>query len=425
MKNLLLSPISSFLPFRSLALLSAISLWLAPETIAQSSIPSDTPQIRLIPVHQREVSNHYINIERTSKGWKLEAYDGARESVWTYSPEKEVFVSPNQRYFTVAKPIAGATGGTIAYEVELRDLSNTLLAKGELASLGSDREETHDEFLPADDGLGLLQRASLPFSGGLRFVAFKRRTNQLLKLFEVAKKEHSNSRVAYEPAQNMIIATFEGQAAGTKDYQTFVQCYALNGALQWETALDSQTVKSDLFLSAFDGTVSFVCRDMRDSSLKNLFLYGKNGNLVSQIPVYRGGIYQRSYYHQNGNGRQYLLSPSDGSFYYVIDPSNGAILNRHTQGKEEAFVTGLAMHQQYLLSSYFTGHFQPGPSNTNEFMLTERGLGVQDINGAVTYRPLQLTGEPYLISIESGLFLREKMGSGAEEKSRFYRVELR
>jgi hypothetical protein len=219
----------------------------------------------------------------------------------------------------------------------------------------------------------------------------------------------------------MIVATFEGHKGETRVAQTHIQCFSPEGTLQWETVLDSQHVKSALFISAFDGTVSFVTLNKQKMAQKNLYLFDNNGAMLRQFPVYRGGVYKRSYYCMVDN-RQFLLSPSDGEFYYVIDTKRVEIVNHQTQGKEGSYVLGVAMFQHYILVSYFTGVFVPGPDNTQEFNILECGLGIEDIYGTVTYIPLQLIGEPFLLANQNGLFVREKKGLGANETNKFYKV---
>jgi hypothetical protein len=395
---------------------------LSAEALAQDTTLARIPQVELTPVHQREVMDHYINKVWTSKGWQIETFDGAKESVLSFGQQALIAVSPNQRYFTVAKLVTSTTNKTVAYNVELRDLANSLLAKGRVSALGS--EEGDDEFVPANNGLGLIQQAYRPLSGSLGFAVFKCQKGQLLRTFAVDKLDFVNGSLSYEPAQQMIVVAFERHTANTEDNKTFLQCFSPDGTLRWETVLNGQYIKSQLFISAFDGTVSFVCRDMRDETHKNLFLFDKNGKMLRQLSVYRGGLYKRSYFH-TANGRQYLLSPSDGEFYYVIDAERGEIINRQTQGKKESYVTGLAMFQQYIVTTYFTGGYRPGPNNTQEFAITEQGLGIQDAFGSVTYIPLDLTGEPFLVASKAGMFLREKLGHGEKEINKFYKINLK
>lgn len=425
MKIIFLFPLQPRLPLSMELLLLLVTLALpSVDILAQDTTLARIPQVELIPVSQHKVMDYYINKVWTSKGWKITAYDSAKESVLNFDQNALIAVSPNQRYFTVAKPVPSPKGGTMAYDVELRSVSNSVLAKGRMSSLGSDGEESHDEFMPANDGLSIIHKANLALSGGLHFVFFQRKSSALIKRFELDKTAFWNANVIYEPSQKMIVATFEGRLNDTKEYKTFIQCFAHNGTLQWETALDSQHVKSELFISAFDGTLAFVSRNVQDRSHKNLFLFEKNGKMIRQIPVFHGGVYKRSYYH-NADGRQYLLSPSDGEFYYVIDPANGEIINRQTQGKAGSYVTGLAMIQQYIVTSYFTGRYQQGPDNTQEFAIMEQGLGMEDARGVVTYLPLDVTGEPFLVSTEDGLFLREKLRHGINETNKFYKINLK
>ncbi|MCC7466519.1 MAG: hypothetical protein IT261_09630 [Saprospiraceae bacterium] len=403
-----------------LLLLFILHISLSAEALAQDTMP----EVELTPVRQREVMDHYINKVWTSKGWQIQTFDGAKESVLNFDHPSLISVSPNQRYFTVAKPVSSPKGGILAYQFELRNLSNTVLARGRLSSLGSDGEESHDEFVPSDDGLGVVQKSNLALSGGLRFVLFQRKNNTLIKLFEVNKTAFWNANIIYEPSQKMIVATFEGHIPDTKISQAHLQCYSPDGTLQWETALDSQHVKSELFISAFDGTIAFVSRNAKDESHKNLFLFEKNGKLIRQIPVYRGGVYKRSYFHTY-NGRQYFLSPSDGEYYYVIDTQSCEIANHQTHAREGASVMGLTLYQPFVVTSYCTGYFRPGPNNTQEPDIKDWGLGIGNLVGSVTYIPLNLTGYPFLFSTKAGLFLREQIGIGVNETNNFYRINLK
>lgn len=407
-------------------LLSSVLVLRSVEAPAQDTTSARIPQVELVPVHQREVMDHYINKIMISTGWRLEVFDGARELVLSFDWQELVTVSPNQRYFTVAKPVAGPQGGTMAYDVELRSLSNSILAKGRLSSLGSDGEETHDDFVPSDDGLGIVHKANLALSGGLRFVFFQRQGSRLLRQFEVDKTAFWNANVIYEPAQQMIVASFEGHMAGTKISQTHVQCYSTKGMLQWETTLDSQHVKSYLLVSSFDGSIAFVSRNVLDRSHKNLFLFEKNGKLIRKLSVYHGGLYQRSYFH-TVNGRQYFVSPSDGAFYYVIDTESGEIVNRNIQEKEGANVSGVAIFQQKIVTSYFIGRdYRQSPDNIGEFAsIKESGLGIENEQGSIIYVPTNLVGLPFLFTSKSGLFVREKLGIDINKNCKFYKINFK
>ncbi len=426
MEKTFVSPSRLSLPLK-LLLLFLIMILLSVEALAQDTTLARIPQVELTPVHQREVMEHYINKIWTSKGWQIEIFDGAEArteaSALRFGQEVLITTSPNQRYFTVAKPVTSQKGVTTAYDVELRSMSNSVLAKGRLSSLGSNGEESHDEFVPSDDGLGIVHKANLVLSSGLHFVFFQRKNNTLIKRFEVDKTAFWNAKVIYEPSQKMIVAAFEGHIPGIKLSKTHVQCYSPNGTLQWETALDSQHVKSELFISAFDGTVAFVSRNAHDERHKNLFLFRKNGTMLRSLPVYRGGLYKRSHYY-TVDGRQYFLSPSDGNFYYVIDTKSGEIVNRHTQGKEGANVSGIAMFQQYVVTSYFIAQYKPDSGNTDGYTITERGLGLEDGRGEVVYVPLDLTGYPFLLATDAGLFIREQLGIDPNN-NKFYKINIK
>jgi hypothetical protein len=195
MKKILVfqSGLGKYPSVRFLLFFAALALQ-SSDVLAQDTMKAKIPQIELIPVRQSEVMDHFINKSWTAKGWQLETYNGAKEAILRFDQHVLIAVSPNQLYFTVAKPVTGAEAEIVAYNVELRNLANSVLAKGRLASLGSEREESHDEFMPADDGQGLVQNANLPLSGGLNFIFFKRKGSQLHKQFEVNKTAFWNGR---------------------------------------------------------------------------------------------------------------------------------------------------------------------------------------------------------------------------------------
>jgi len=424
---LFLSRLDLTLPLR-LLLLFAVPLLHSVEVSAQDTTLAGMPQIELIPVHQREAMGHYLNKVWTSKGWQIESFDGtkarAEVSVLHFEQEVLITVSPNQLYFTVAKPVASPNGGTMAYDVELRNLSNSLLAKGRLSSLGSDGEESHDEFVPSDDGLGIVHKANLALSGGLRFVFFQRRSSALIKRFEVDKTAFWNANVIYEPAQQMIVATFEGHIAGTKISKTYVQSYSTNGMLQWETTLDSQHVQSGLFVSAFDGNVAFVSRNVRDKSQNNLFIFRKNGKLIRHLHVHHIGSYERAHFGVI-SGRQYFLSSSGVEYYYIIDTESGEIINYHTQAKEDTRVMGLSIYQEFIFTTYYRLYLRPSSNNTQEPAPKDQGFGIIDLHGRFTYVPLNLTGYPFLFATEAGLFLREQIGFSLNPQINFYKIKVK
>lgn len=416
-----LSRLSS--PLRLLLLFIIMTL-LSAEALAQDTTLARIPQVELTPVHQREVMDHYINKVWTSKGWQIETFDGAKESVLSFGQQALIAVSPNQRYFTVAKPVPSPKGGIMAYNFELHNISNFVLAKGRLSSLGSDGEECYDEFVPSDDGLGIIHKANLALSGGLHFVFFQRKNNMLIKLFEVEKTAFWNANVIYEPSQKMIVATFEGHIPDTKISQTHIQCYSHNGALQWETALDSQHIESPLFISAFDGIIAFVSRNVQDRSHNNLFLFRKNGEVIRYLPVHHFGSYERANF-QILNGKQHFLISSGGEYYYIIDTEKGEIINFQTQAKEDTSVTGLSPHQEFIIISYYTLYLQSGPNNTKEPAPKDQGLGIIDLYGRITYIPINLAGYPSLFSNKAGLFLREQIGFSLNPQNKLYKIKIK
>jgi outer membrane protein assembly factor BamB len=223
----------------------------------------------------------------------------------------------------------------------------------------------------------------------------------------------------------MIVTACEGtRVADTSVYNAaFIECYTSNGTVQWETALDSQHLESVLFVSAFDGTVAFVTRDLRDRSHNNLYLFTKHGRLIRQLPVYPYGSYQRSYFHTI-NGRQYFLSAS-GHTYYVIDAESGEIINRQTKGKEGTTVMGLAILGQYVVTSYCTGYSQLGSDNSRHHAIKNQGISIGKLQDKNVYIPLNMKGYPFIIINETGMFLREELGIYQPEKSKFYKINLK
>ncbi|MBX2890544.1 MAG: hypothetical protein KF734_06425 [Saprospiraceae bacterium] len=394
------------------------------EALAQDTTLARIPQVELIPVQQREALDHYIEKAWISGNLQMKAFDGARELVLSFGENALVSVSPNQRYFTVAKPVASPKGGTMAYDVELRDVSNSVLAKGRMPSLGSDGEEAHDDFVPTDDGLGILHQAHLALSGGLHFVFLKRKSSSLLRQFEVDKTAFWNGNLSYEPTQKMFVATYEGHMPGTKISQTHVQCYSPNGTLHWETVLDSQHVISPLFISAFDGTIAFVCRNVRDRTHNNLFIFKKNGKLIRLLPVYHIGSYELAHFRLI-KGIQYFLCSSGVEYYYIVNTDSCTIINYQTQAKEGTRVMGLSPYRESIITTYYTLYTRPGPNNTKEPYPKEQGLGIMDLYGQIIYVPLNLTGLPFLYYTEDGLFLREQVGFGLNPQNNFYKVEIK
>ncbi|MEO0273023.1 MAG: hypothetical protein ABIM30_08060 [candidate division WOR-3 bacterium] len=402
------------------------------QVLTQDTALSWMPQIELMPVLQREVMDHYVNKTEISKGWRLEIFDGRKELVLHFGWEEFVRVSPNQRYFTVARPVASPEGRTMAYDVELRHVSNSVLARGRMSSLGSDGQESHDEFVPADDGLSILHVANLPFSGGLHFVFVKRQASRLVRQFEVDKSELAfwNSRLSYEPKQGMIVVSFTGRAAGSGVYQTYLQCYSPEGRLRWETVIDGQSVVSNIFISGFDGTIALVCRNM-DTRTKNMFLLKKSGDLIQQFQVYSGGLYRISYFY-NVLGRQYFLSCSDGEFFYVVDIQKGEIINDQDFCKYGGTtVTGIASYKEYIIVSHCAFLWERG---LNKYVVKDQGLGIISLhtNNPMLYLPLNLSGSPFIFYTEKGLFLRERIsdyygveGYEKNDINKFYKIILK
>jgi hypothetical protein len=419
------------LPLGLLMLFAVLALW-SVEVLAQDTTLARMPRVELIPVQQYEVMGHHINKLQTPQGWQLEVFSRNRESVLTFGEHDLIEVSPNQQYYTLAKPVTSTNGETdgyeimrktVAYDVELRNLDNVILAKGQIPALYS--EEAHDAFIPAEDGSGLIQKRDGTF-GGLNFVVFQRQQARLMKRFRVDKSDYYNGQVWYEPAQQMIVTACEGiRVADTSAYKAaFIECYTSNGTLQWETAIDSQHLESVLFVSAFDGTVAFVTSHLRDRSHNNLYLFTKNGRLIRQIPVHHIGSYERANFRLI-KGRQYFLSSSGVGSYYIVDTENGDIINDQTQAKQDTRVMGLFTYQELIVTTYYTLYTRPGPNNTKEPAPKEQGLGIIDLHGRITYVPLNLTGYPFLLSTKSGLFLREQIGFSLNAQNNFFKIEIK
>lgn len=410
------------LPLRGLLFLAVLAIQ-SVEVPAQDTATARIPRVNLIPVHQREVMHHYINTTWDSSGCHIDLFDGKKESTLTFDEQTLIEISPNQYYFTVAKPLPAANGRTV-YKVELRNVSNVILAKGRSPSLGSEGEEGYDSFLPSDDGLSVIQKANLVFSGGLHFVFLQQKSGALIKRFEVDKTAFWNATMSYEPTQKMIVAIFIGRS---KVFQTHVQCYSSHGTLQWETTLDSQFVRSRPFISKLDGTIAFVSQNVYEKGAHNyLFLFRKNGEKIRQVPVHNIGSYEASSF-RSIDGKQYFLSSSGVEYYYIIDTENGDLINRlQTQDGKDIRIMGLCPYQGQIFTTYYTFYLRPGPNNTHEPAPKDQGLGIMDLNGQITYVPLKLTGIPFLLSTRSGLFLRDEVAFfRINSRSNFYKIEIK
>lgn len=391
---------------------------------AQDTILSRQPQVELIPVKQRDVMDHYINSVWTTEGWKVEVFDGVTVSEYTFDKSYLIDISPNQRYFTVTKPIDElGQWEANAYYVELRNLSNQVLARGQLPGLKS--EEGKDEFWPDNDGNGLIQEAYRPFSGGLRIARYRCQEGKLIRQFEVDKSDFWNSNFTYEPAQDMIVATFMGHKNSKNDYVSFVQCYTTDGRLEWEITLDSRSIKSNIFISAHDGTVAFVSRNKPDYSYSSLYIINKNGKIIRKSRICKGGSFDRSYFCVD-NGRQYFLCPSEGNNFYVIDTKNGEIVNRQDTVTNGTTITGIVFYEHKIIISYGTRYDKPGPQkNTHVSTIKDPGLAIGEIDGNVLYTSIDLLGVPFLFKNENGLFIREQIGLFDKGNYNYYKLKFR
>ncbi len=383
----------------------------------------DYQRITLEPVKQRDVYDQYINLSKSpeANGYKLEIFDGANERAIHFKADEFIGISKNQKYFTVSRLHKGLGFKNAYYEVEVHDLSNRVIGKGSVSILGSDERE--DEIYPLEDGSGFVQKAFL-FSGGLLFSVYRKEQNasSLSRSIHIDKAAYTNGSLSIDLDQKLFAISFMDNPVEAAP-NSYVQCYALDGTLIWETTLSNHLLKSELYISSIDGTVAFVTKKLDDIDNKHLFIYNNRGIQTKRMPVYKGGLYKSRF--QVVDSTQYLLSPSDGSFFYVIDLARNNVVNKHTEYKANACVTGVLLYDNQIVSSYFCGNFVRGDDNRSEFVLLEKGICVEDNNGEIICEKIDIQGMPFIHLGNKGLFLIDVQGYGMQSKSNFLRINIK
>ena len=207
-------------------------------------------------------------------------------------------------------------------------------------------------------------------------------------------------------------------------YVSFVQCYTTDGRLEWEVTLDSQTVQSNIFISAYDGAVAFASRNWSDFSHNNMYLFNKNGKMIRKTHMRKGGTFERSFFYAD-NGRQYFLAPSKSNYFYVVDTKNGEIVNRQDTVSNGTTITGVAIYEHKIIISYGTRYDKPGPhKNTHVSTIIDPGLAIGEIDGNVLYTSIDLLGVPFLSKNENGLFIREQIGLFDKGNNNYYKLKF-
>ena len=376
-------------------------------------------KITLIPVKQRDIYEHYINLRFEQGARKLEIFDGAQERILHFKAQDLIGVSQNQKYYAVARPQVDSSNNTY-YDVKIYDLFDRVIGEGRVAAQGS--EESEDEIYPLDDGSGFIQKAFL-MSGGLIFSIYKtvQTGSGFSRKIHIDKAGFTNGHFVINYEQQLFVISYMEYPTEGKQDITHFQWYTTNGDFLWETSLPNQRIISELYISPLDANLVFVTKNLENTEHKHLFIYNNKGVLSKHIPVYKGGLYKSKF--QVVNGVQYVLAPSDGPFYYVIDLSNYEIINKQINTKPNSNVSRVVLYNDYIVNSWFYGGYVTGSDNRPVYKFSEQGLCFEDKNGKNTYKNLDITGYPFIQVKNGELFLTEMVGQGYEIYN-FYKIQV-
>ncbi len=396
---------------------SLLSPELIPDSVQRRMLPAGHFKVDITEVRQRDVSDHYINIVK-GKTTNVEIFDGKNSQNLVFSEGEIVAASLDERYFSVAKlGRKNGAGYAVEYEVELRDIYNKTVAQKRLEALGSD--ESEDEIFPLNKGEGIVQKAFF-INNNLYFKVFSCQNSTFREQFTFDKSEAWNSRFAISDDNTSIVVGYTEEDSISHAEKTYVESLDLNGTGQWKKTIAGMVMQSKIYISPFDGTVVFTCDKTDYFENKYLHIIDRRGLLKKVFTVYKGGLYQSSF--QMVNRKQYLLAPSDGAYFYVIDLDKLEIVNKNTMVHPEYCITSIKFHNDLIVSSYFIS--RRSEQNKHYIRVVETGVVIEDQNGKFLIKPLKMKGYLELAKSNQSLFAIDQPFSIGDHTFHQYKINI-
>jgi hypothetical protein len=389
---------------------SLLSPELIPDSVQRRMLPAGHFKVDITEVRQRDVSDHYINIVK-GKTTNVEIFDGKNSQNLVFSEGEIVAASLDERYFSVAKlGRKNGAGYAVEYEVELRDIYNKTVAQKRLEALGSD--ESEDEIFPLNKGEGIVQKAFF-INNNLYFKVFSCQNSTFREQFTFDKSEAWNSRFAISDDNTSIVVGYTEEDSISHAEKTYVESLDLNGTGQWKTYLPDVYMKGNIHISPFDGTVTFAGKLKSHMEYKFLYVVDKQGKIRKVFKVYKGGLYHCTY--QMMNEKQYLLAPSDGAYFYVIDLESLQVINKFIMIEPRYHIKYVVMQDKNIIASYFQTITRKDGSKG-----IESGIIVEDYQNNLSVHPLPIEGFPFVKKKNTGLIVGGKSMSLNQKSINYY-----
>ena len=246
-------------------------------------ILKDAPILPLEDADITEVYDHYI-LQDTANNRKYHFYDGNKQQAVDFSePDVHIQVSRNQKYLTKMSLIQNKMSNQYFLDVELRDASNTIIAKQSIPSAYQDYyDEFRDEIIPLEDGSGFIQigrRLGLScFVTGYKLVG-----NKFIKKFQLDKPANFLYDIKSNDDGSKIALVYESDNENTEKYT--LALYNMHKGLLWENPLP----KKYHFAHQWDFNYTFLNNEdlylFKGGETGKVLRYNFDGKIIDSINV--------------------------------------------------------------------------------------------------------------------------------------------
>lgn len=282
-------------------------------TITLTTIPDSTimPEdelkytaLILTPIERTKVLDYYIEHtlkqEIGSGQHSIFLFDGVKETEFNFAGEYQIEISPNEKYFTLAK-LNQLGDRKFEYEVELRNYKNQILVKSTIpACFGEYYDEFMDAIYPMEDGSGFLQEGRR-LGDDLLFSVYKIENSKLVKKFTFDKTTNYNYdkrsincglQMNEKGTEFLILRKIEKIIRPTKDTKIdsskyFLEFLTKDGKIQWSKKLTGieYAIKSSGDYKPYKNGSSFnhLLQWNKMDNTFTLFIYSNEGSQLFRL----------------------------------------------------------------------------------------------------------------------------------------------
>lgn len=346
--------------------------------LLEEAVSQRFKKILLTPVAQKDVFSNYINFNSLEN--TLEVFDGKTITTSKIPEESMVFISKNQKYFTVTKLSENSKGDNRWFDVELKDNHNSVLCTGQIKGLNWD--EGNDKVYPLEDGSGILQIGHMMSANlGVAYHLNEPSKTAFKRVFIEENDNSWNSRIVLNAKLNIIVIAYSIiKDSKSNEILNIIKCFDLKGNQLWSKSLLHESAQSDLYVSDEDGKIAFVCKKFKGREVTDIMhIWDKNGSALLEQEIGIDGRYNLIIQEYKGN--QYFIVPSDNNKIYFVNLIENVVKNTPSNGKEKGCIKDGAIYFNCFIHVYFEGEFiYKKEINTRQYVSKNNRLFLENFN---------------------------------------------